>query len=431
MLNFKKKILKYKKFLVAFSGGIDSTVLLYKLLEIQKKKKIKIRAIHINHQISSKSNFWNKHCKKICFKKNISFIEEKIFLKNSNVECQARKKRYKLFKKHLLNNEVLLTGHNLNDQCETLILAIKRGSGPQGLSGISYKKKFYKNILIRPLLKFSRQEIKKWACKKKIKWITDKSNYNISYDRNFIRHKIIPILTNRWKYFQKNCFRTTQLIQHENIVLNNFIKPIIKKNLFKKKSLNLKKIKKLDLKTQHIIVRKWMNINKISSPSLILLKNIFKSVIYNKKKKNPKIVFKKYNIWNYKNYLFCIKNTPNIKNNIIFWYPPYKKLILPNNLGSLKIKNKKYAKKEIRIKKPKKNQLVTIKFQTNKKFQTKNNKKKLKKIFNELKIPPWKRKKIPLLFYNDKFISIIGKCVTQQKYNTKKKKISIIWNTKN
>ncbi|CAL4318766.1 tRNA(Ile)-lysidine synthase [Buchnera aphidicola (Periphyllus testudinaceus)] len=430
MINFKKKISKYKKFLVAYSGGIDSTVLLYKLLEIKKKKNIKIRAIHINHQIYKESKKWSKHCKKICIKNKIKFIEEKIFLKKKNIESQARKKRYQIFKKNLLSEEILLTGHNLDDQCETLILSIKRGSGPKGLSSISYKKKFFKNILIRPLLEFSRSKIEKWAKKKKLKWINDHSNNNLSYDRNFIRHKIMPIIKKRWKFFPKNCLRTTQLIHNEHKLLNNFIHPIIKKNLYKKKALYLKNIKKLNIKMQYFIIRKWINIQKKKLPSLIFLKNIIKNVINNKKKKNPKIVLKKYEIWKYQNHLFWIKKKPTIKNYIIFWHPPFKKLILPKNFGYLKMIKKKYSKNKLYIKKPKKNQLIIIKFQTNKKIQTHQNKtkKKIKKIFNEFKIPPWKRKKIPLLFYNNKLISIIGIIVTKKKYNIKEKKISVIWN---
>ncbi|NIH16717.1 MAG: tRNA lysidine(34) synthetase TilS [Buchnera aphidicola (Periphyllus lyropictus)] len=429
MININKITKKYKKFLIAYSGGIDSTVLLYKLIEIRKKYNIKIRAIHINHQLNKKSKKWSKHCKKICKINNIPFILKKIKINkpNLNTESKARKKRYKVFKKKLVKNEILLTGHNLNDQCETFFLAIKRGSGTTGLSGIAYKKKFYKNYLLRPLLKYSRKKIETWAKKRKLKWIEDKSNYNTSYDRNFIRHKIFPKITKRWNFFLKNCFRSIKLINSENKIINKFINPIIKKNLFLDKTLNIKKIKKMDIKIIYIIIRKWINIQGGKMPSLKFLKNILNTVIYKKKKKNPKIQLKKYEIWNYQDRLYWIKKKPKMKNYIIFWKYPFKKLKLPKNFGTLEIKNKKYTKKNFYIKKPKKSQIITIKFQTKKKIRIKNKKKKIKKIYNELKIPPWKRKTTPLLFYNKKFISAIGLFVTKKKYNKKEKNISIIW----
>ncbi|CAL4318893.1 tRNA(Ile)-lysidine synthase [Buchnera aphidicola (Sipha maydis)] len=431
MINIKKKISKYKKFLLAYSGGIDSTVLLYKLLKYKKKKNISIRAIHINHQINPESKNWSKYCKKICNKNNIPIIVKKIHFLKKNIEAQARKQRYHIFKKNLLPKEVLLTGHNLDDQCETLLLSIKRGSGLQGLSGISYKKKFFKNYLIRPLLKFSKNKIKKWAISKNLTWIEDKSNYDVSYDRNFLRHKIIPKIHQRWNFFKKNCLKISKIIYQEHKLLNKLILSILKKNLYKKNALKINKIKKMHNKMQYLIIKKWISFRIKKNLSHHFIKKIIKNILQKNKKKNPHIEFKKYEIWNYNEHLYLIKKTPKMKDFIIFWHYPYKKIKFPKNFGFLKMKNKKHTKKSLNIRAPKKKQIISIKFHTNKKIKINNNRPKtLKKIFNEYKIPPWKRKKIPLLFYNNIFISAIGMFVTNKKYNTKKEKISIIWNKK-
>ncbi|CAL4318909.1 tRNA(Ile)-lysidine synthase [Buchnera aphidicola (Chaitophorus sp. 3695)] len=436
MITIQKKIIKYKKFLLGYSGGVDSTVLLYQLIEIKKKYKIHIRAIHIDHQIYSESKKWRLHCKKICKINNIPFIYKKIFLnvKKKNIESQARNKRYKIFKENLHPKEILLTGHNLNDQCETLLLAIKRGSGPKGLSGIAYKKKFFNNYLIRPLLNFSRKQIKIWAKYKKIKWIEDQSNKDTSYERNFLRKIIIPQITQRWKYFPQTCLRTTKLISAEHKLLNKFIQPIFKKNLIKKKILNIKNIKKMDIDIQYFIIRKWIHLQKMKMPALKFLKSILKNIVHNKKKKIPKIQFKKkHEIWNYKNKLFWIKKTYDIRKYIIFWHNIQKKIFLPKKNGYLKTKNIENKKSILNIQAPKKKQLVNIRFHTNQKIKINQNIKKyttIKELFNKFKILPWKRKKIPLLFYDNKFISAIGLFSIQEKYNIHCKKISIIWNNK-
>lgn len=436
MIKIKKKIIKYKKFLLGYSGGIDSTVLLYKLIEIKKKYKIQIRAIYIDHQIHLESKKWGLHCKKICKKNNIPFIYKKIFLniKKKNIEAQARHKRYKMFHKNLKPKEILLTGHNLNDQCETLLLAIKRGSGPKGLSGIAHKKKFFNNYIIRPLLNFSRKKIKKWAQLKKIEWIEDKSNQDISYERNFLRHQIIPLFVQKWKYFLKSCLRTTKLIYTEHQLLKKFIQPILKKNLFQKNILKISDIKKMDKNIQFFIIRKWIHLQGMKMPTLKFLKSILKNIIYNKKKINPKIKFQNYEIWNYRNKLILKKSTSDIKKYIIFWHNIKKKLILPKKNGYLKIKNKNTKKDVLNVRAPKKKQLVNIRFDTDQKIQVSKKIKKFKKIkelFNTFKIFPWKRKKIPLLFYDNKFISAIGIFSTQEKYNINCKKISITWNKSN
>ncbi|CAL4318823.1 tRNA lysidine(34) synthetase TilS [Buchnera aphidicola] len=427
MIKINKKILKYKKFLLAYSGGIDSTVLLYKLLKYKKKKKISIRAIHINHQIHPKSKLWSEHCKKICKKNNVPIIIKKISIKKKNIESNARKKRYKIFQKNLLPQEILLTGHNLDDQCETLLLSIKRGSGLKGLSGISYKKKIFKNYLFRPLLKVSRKKIEKWAISQNLQWIEDTSNYDISYDRNFLRHKIIPQINQRWKFFKKNCLKVSQIIYKEYQLLNKFISSIFKKNLYQKNILNIKKIQNMNPNIQYFILKKWIYLNIKKNLSYSFLTEIIKNILH-KKKKNPRIKLKKYEIWNYNEHLYLIKKTPKMKDFIIFWHYPYNKLKLPKKFGYLKIKNQKNIKNSSYIRAPKNQQMIKIKFHTNKKIKiNKKNPKTLKKIFNELQIPPWKRKKIPLLFYNNKFISAIGFFVTTKKYNINEKKISVIW----
>jgi tRNA(Ile)-lysidine synthase len=432
VIKIKKTLLQYKKFLLGYSGGIDSTVLLYKLIEIKKKHDIYIRAVHIDHQIHPDSKKWRLHCKKICQINNIPFIYKKITLniKKKNIESQARKKRYQIFKKILSLKEILLTGHNLNDQCETLFLAIKRGSGPKGLSGIAYKKKFFNNYLIRPLLNFSRKQIKIWAKSKKIHWIEDESNQDISYERNFLRHKILPKIIKKWKYFPENCLRSTKLIYSEHKLLNKLIQPILEKNLSKKNNLNISNIKKMDLDIQYFIIRKWIYLKTMQMPSLKFLKSIIKNIIHNKKKKYPKIQFKKYEIWNYKNKLFWIKKIFSVKKYILFWHNIKKKIILPEKNGYLKIQNSLNQKSNLFIYAPKKTQLVNIRFDTNQKIQINKNFKKLytiKELFNKFKVFPWKRKKIPLLFYNNKFISAIGLFTTQEKYNTNCKKIFITW----
>jgi len=181
-----------KSFLVAYSGGLDSTVLLYKLLEIKKKYYIKIRAIHINHNLTLLSKKWSEHCKKICNINHIPLIVENINIKNktNNLEEKLRIKRYNIIYNHLFSDEILLTGHHINDQCETFFLSLKRGSGPTGLSSMSFETLFGTKKIVRPFLKKTKIELQTWAKKKKLHWIEDFSNLNIDYDRNFIQMKL-------------------------------------------------------------------------------------------------------------------------------------------------------------------------------------------------------------------------------------------------
>ncbi|WP_169780398.1 tRNA lysidine(34) synthetase TilS, partial [Enterobacteriaceae endosymbiont of Donacia piscatrix] len=156
----KKKIqsilFNFKNILLAYSGGIDSTVLLYNLVKLRKKYPLIIRAIHINHNLNKKSNDWVKFCFSQCKKLNVLFIHKNIYInKKSNIEEYARKKRHQIFKKIIKNNEILVTAHNLDEQCETFFLSLKRGSGPKGLSGMSTIKIVNNFKILRPFLKIT------------------------------------------------------------------------------------------------------------------------------------------------------------------------------------------------------------------------------------------------------------------------------------
>jgi len=408
----KKIIDKYQKknFLIAYSGGLDSTVLLHQMIKIKNQySHIKIRAIHINHNLHDYSKKWENHCKKNCVLYKIPFIVENINLdlKNKNVEETLRKKRYHSIFNNLLTDEILLTGHHMNDQCETLMLALKRGSGPNGLSSMLYETTFNKNKkIVRPFLTYSKRELKSWAVNNKIKWIEDFSNLDINYDRNFIRSKVIPVFEKRWPYFLKNCARTSKICHEETILLNSFLKEKIHKIHQIDGSLSIDSFKNITKIMSKALIRYWISLNQIQMPSYKNIEYIYNIIVLSKTDSNSKIILQKKNeIRRYKKRLYFIKIKPSIYHTIIFWHNKDIELYLPNDLGQLM-----QDKKGITLPSPRKNELINIRFQFEGSILIlgREKKRKIKKIWQEKKIPPWLRKNTPLLFYNNQLISALG-----------------------
>ncbi|KAF0752832.1 hypothetical protein FWK35_00016600 [Aphis craccivora] len=420
---------KYKLFLIAYSGGMDSTVLLYQLLKIkQTNDQIKIRAIHINHNIHTQSEKWQNHCIRTCKKNDIPLIIEKININiTKNIEEKLRIKRYNLIYNHLLNKEILLTGHHLNDQCETFFLSLKRGSGPTGLSSMSYETIFGKTKIVRPFLKITKKELEKWANLNKLTWIEDITNLNINYDRNFIRHKILPILEKKWPFFLKNCFRTTIICHEETKLKNIFLKEKIQKFLHCNDSLKIENFKNLQEELCKSLIRYWISLKNVKLPSYKIIQRIYNEIVYNQKNANIKVTIEKNEIRSYKKYLYFIKITKSIKDMIVFWHDTNRKLTLPNNLGYI-IKNNK--EEGINIPIPKNNELINIRFQHKGKILIigRQKRRNIKKIWQEHNIPPWLRNQIPLLFYNDQLISALGVFVINQKIKNLKKNNQNTWN---
>ncbi|CAL4318935.1 tRNA lysidine(34) synthetase TilS [Buchnera aphidicola] len=408
MINkFIKKIKKNQRILISYSGGLDSTVLLYQLIPFTKKYPfLKIRAIHINHNIEKNALLWSQHCKKICKKNQIELVIKKNKLKiKNNVQETARNIRYKIIKKHMIKGEILLTSHHLNDQCETLFLALKRGSGPSGLSGIPEIQSLgHDKYIIRPLLKKSKNELLEWALLNKIQWIDDDSNLIDKYDRNFIRNNIINLIEKRWNFFIKNCVKSMKLCDNQTIALNYFLDEILLKIKTIDNAIPIETFHNYPKVVQKSLIRRWIFLYTKNVISYIQTQEIYYKIIQNKKNTKYIITIKKYEIRRYKNYIFQIKKFKSLKNTIIFWHNTKKPLKLINKLGYIIPE-----KKGIQVPYPKNSDLVSIRFTINKKTLLNDSKiKNMKNIWQKNKIPPWYRNQIPALFYNDQLIAIMG-----------------------
>ncbi|WP_343192677.1 tRNA lysidine(34) synthetase TilS [Buchnera aphidicola (Taiwanaphis decaspermi)] len=423
--NLIKLIKNKKRILLAYSGGIDSTVLFYKLMDLKKIKKIKIRAIHINHQLHKNSIKWANHCFNNCKENSIPITIVKVIpnIKKFGIEGGARKARYDAIKNNILKNEILMTAQHQDDQCETFFLALKRSSGPKGLSCMPKKKKFFNNLLIRPFLEISKKKIYQIAKKNNLKWIEDNTNNNIKYERNFIRKKILVPLKKRWPFFIKNCCISAKLCSDQEKVIKDLLKFFFNKYLCKKNMLNINFLRKMNSKTINIILRTWIYLNSNNFFSIRKIEILKNTLIKNNNNfENKKIIFKKYEIRRYKEYIYWLNTIPSLKNIILSWFYPYNKIILPYNLGYL-TKHNTYIKNSIKVKKPEFNELINIRFYYNKKIKLKKDKikRKIKTVWQKYDIPPWERQKTPLLFYNCSFIGAINIFTTNKnKYDSKK-----------
>ncbi len=208
---------------VGFSGGLDSTVLLHSLAEL--KLPIALRALHINHQISPNALSWQHQCAQFCQQMGVPFFAEKVQVESTGkgIEDAARAARYQIFEQYVGADDCLFTGHHSNDQVETLLLRLMRGTGLRGLAAIAGERFLYSNgKLVRPLLHFSRAELEAYARAQKLCWVEDESNQDDHYDRNFLRNQVIPLLQARWPAFMRKWQQTADLCARQEGLLEEF-----------------------------------------------------------------------------------------------------------------------------------------------------------------------------------------------------------------
>jgi tRNA(Ile)-lysidine synthase len=189
-----------KTWRIAFSGGLDSTVLLHLLANLEKTESLPaLSAIHIHHGLQAAADGWPEHCRLVCDALGVPLQVVRVQVQSgASIERAAREARYAAFREATQANELLLTAQHRDDQAETLLFRLLRGAGVRGLSGMPAKRVLGRGHLSRPLLDIPRAELEAYATAHQLSWIEDPSNQDRQFSRNYLRHQLFPVLTERW-----------------------------------------------------------------------------------------------------------------------------------------------------------------------------------------------------------------------------------------
>ena len=212
-----------QRYLVALSGGVDSTVLLHALVA-SLPSSAPVIALHGNHQISTESASWVKHCEIQCARLGVDFVcADLVLAVHGNLEAASREARYKFFSNNMRAGDLLLMGHHAQDQVETAFLRMFQG---RGLISMRQKGDFGLGQFIRPLLNLSRSDLVAYAQASNLTWIEDPSNGDTGFDRNFLRHQIVPMLQKRWPGITQALLRVTGQTNAQHALLQHLIEDL-------------------------------------------------------------------------------------------------------------------------------------------------------------------------------------------------------------
>jgi tRNA(Ile)-lysidine synthase len=186
---------------VAFSGGLDSSVLLHALASLAPARERGLRALHVDHGLHADSAQWTAHCAAFAAQHGVpidAIGAGPVTASGKGIEDAARAARYAAFAGNLRLGEVLALAQHADDQTETVLLKLLRGAGPEGLGGMRVLREFAPGYLWRPLLELPRTRLREYALAQGLNWIEDPSNSNTQLRRNFLRAEILPRLNARW-----------------------------------------------------------------------------------------------------------------------------------------------------------------------------------------------------------------------------------------
>jgi len=379
-----------KTYWVAYSGGLDSHVLLHQLTQYP----IKLKAIHVHHGLSPYADDWVAHCARVCAELKVEFVWHKISIvaeQGKSPEELARQYRYGVFESLLSTKEHLLTAHHQDDQAETVLLQLLRGTGLKGLAAMPQTKKLGHGFHHRPFLKVTRDTLKKYADSFKLQWIEDESNAKMHFTRNFLRHEILPLLQTRWPTVAQTLSRVADHCAEAQQVLDDVAQIDLSQAAGSvSNTLSVAYLKKLSVVYQRLILREWLSKQGCSLPSTRKMNHILSDMLYAREDKMPQVSWANVQLRRYRDNLFFM--------NVEF------ALTTP----SVETWQTRLATKQT--------QPVTVRFRQGGercRLPGRTCHHSLKKLFQEWNIPPWERDRIPLIYVGDELAVIVGYAVCE------------------
>jgi tRNA(Ile)-lysidine synthase len=351
------------------------------------------------------------HCEALCEAWAIPLIVERVTLADEGlgIEAQARKVRYTAFAGVLLPGEALVTAQHLDDQCETFLLALKRGSGPAGLSAMPARSEFAGTTLLRPLLGETRASLEAWAREHQLSWIEDESNQDDGYDRNFLRLRVLPLLSERWPHFADATARSAMLCAEQESLLDELLSEELSDLISEDGALAIAPLEAISPARRAALLRRWLATHHAAMPSRAMLSRIWDEVAQAREDASPCVHLSGYEVRRYKGKLWWVKYSPSLTDVVLHWTSPEAPLILPRDAGSVSL----MPTGHVRLPKP--GEPVSVRFKAGGLLHIvgRNGGRKLKKIWQEYNVPPWLRDTTPLLFYGETLIAAAGVFITE------------------
>ncbi len=390
------------KLVIAFSGGLDSCVLLHLLVECSKTLPFQLSAHHVNHGLSANANVWANFCTKTCAELNIPLIISKVKVELSSglgVEAAARAARYAALKG--ADADFICLAHHQDDQAETLLLQLARGAGVKGMAGMGA----INDKLLRPLLNAPRSALQAYASANKLNWIDDESNADTTFDRNFMRHEILPHLEKQYPAIKQTISRSASHLADCSALLNDLAQLDVANCTQTSRQLALPTLKLLSLSRVNNVLRWWLSGQGFDLPSTAQLQQISQQILHAKADASIQLkIAQSVTLRRYQDYVYlvddCLASAPINQ----LWQgeecvvlPDNSRLIFTQKLGEgfalnrvknikLRIKNREGGER--------------FKPELGRPYRS------LKQVLQTHAMPPWKREQLPLIFMDETLVII-------------------------
>ncbi len=410
----REQVQRNDHLVIGLSGGVDSVLLLSILTSLIVQLGFTLSALHVNHGISPNANKWEKFCLDLCSAHGIPIKIAKLKvsrLSGTSLEAVARDARYQIFRK--LKADYVILAQHLDDQAETLLLQMLRGAGVKGLGAMPVVRNQISEVgnqaldtgpqILRPLLNVSRSEIEGYAQKNKLCWITDESNNDVSFDRNFLRHKIFPLLEKRFPSYRTTFLRTSRHMAEAGCLLDELAEYDRKECIISNK-LQIEELRKLSFPRARNLLRYSFAQQGVILPSAVKLEDILGQLL------SSRLDTKLHNMFG-DTEIRCFRGSIHVRRASVlpnkkwkFVWKGEKQLAIAELRGSVRFMCKKG--RGINLQKLKEGPVI-IRFRLGgERIRPDCNRprRSLKNLLQEASFPLWERESLPLLFSGEHLV---------------------------
>lgn len=397
--------------MVAYSGGCDSHVLLHALSTLRDAHGLRLRAVHVDHNLQPSSRQWAEHCQRVCDGLRVPCAVERIdvlAVGEESIEAAARRLRYERLRRHVGMGDVLVTAHHVDDQAETVLLALLRGAGVRGLAAMPAITGFGAGRHARPLLEFSRAALTTYAAAHRLHWVEDASNRDEHMSRNFLRAQVLPRLEERWPAATRTLARAAANSAEAATMLDEIAQIDLAKSAGDggAASLSIVRLSQLSFPRQRNLVRYWIRGNGFHAPSAQHLDRILEQVQHPSRSGIACISWPGTEVRRYRDRLTIAPRVPHPDHDLVLRWQPPQSLDVPATGWRLCVlaaqgeglSQSRLAASTLTVRLRHGGEVVQL--------VGREHHHKLKKLFQEAGVPPWERERLPLIYVDDELAAI-------------------------
>lgn len=396
-----------KRFMVAFSGGVDSTVLLHALVAGKRQHGVPMLAVHVDHGLHPESADWERQCRSLATGLEVEYLSRRALVSRDaglGLEAAARDARYAVLGSLMQAGDWLLSAHHENDQAETLLLNLLRGSGLSGLAGMAAIREFSPGYLVRPLLGISGEAVVRYAHNHGLSWSEDPSNVDTAFDRNYLRQEIMPRLAARWPAVTARLRQSAELAAESSELLADLAEIDIAGSPSVDR-LDIRLLRMLSRSRQRNVIRQAVRRLGLPAPPATRLYQAVHELIPARQDAQPLVTWPGGEMRRHRDYVYILAPLPDPGQEPLGILLPDAPLDLGAGLGRLVLEpvdaggiDRAFAEQGLGVRFRKGGEEITLPGEAHTR--------KLKKLLQENSIVPWMRERLPLLYAGERLVAV-------------------------